>query len=638
MGRSDSTVKITLTKADAKVTERETLTVGMLNAVKIKFSFSSEWDGLSRIAVFTAGNITKDVLLDDSNECFVPAEVCPYKGVAVYCGVYGLRDGVKVIPSVNTWLGVVKDAADPEGAVETKTPGIWEQAISQMNTVAETADEAKKAASGVVERANNGEFKGDKGEKGDKGDKGDAFTYDDLTDEQKDELRPDVEDFVESKEAPAIAVNENLVDDTKFIFAEGYWSGNNKDGFTHTKGVTGSLTYDKRLTDGKIYLVEFDTSYKEGEFGVIGIGATPKSMMYNGSNHIAVFLYAKAEESGACYLRITPYDTFDGTLSNIAIYEVDETGTVEKELTLDTVVSKGHNDNYGFYNVIIGYKNMENNPTSTRTICIGRSALAALKAGHRNISIGTFSLSKLEEGDENVAIGADCAFLIKKGKGNIVLGKGALYKGDELNNNVVIGHSSMKGINPTSTVENNTVVGTQANYYNNGSGNTTVGYRAGFANANGNNNTNVGFEADAADGCNNTITIGANAKATKSNQMVLGGKEITEVVLCGDKSITFAEDGMLQWNPNAGLKAYVKQIEYNSTDGSLQGRVYVVDKYNVQTTKELRVTNVVDSIPVRNSRGNFYVGTPSLDYECTNKKYVDDLFKTIEERLTKGGL
>ena len=89
---------------------------------------------------------------------------------------------------------------------------------------------------------------------------------------------------------------------------------------------------------------------------------------------------------------------------------------------------------------------------------------------------------------------------------------------------------------------------------------------------------------------------------------------------------------------NGNNENYVEQIEYNSTDGSLQGRVYIVDRNNTQTSRELRITSTAESIPVRNANGNFYVGMPRLDYECTPKKYVDDLIKGIEDRLAAGGL
>ena len=73
------------------------------------------------------------------------------------------------------------------------------------------------------------------------------------------------------------------------------------------------------------------------------------------------------------------------------------------------------------------------------------------------------------------------------------------------------------------------------------------------------------------------------------------------------------------------LLGAIKKVEYNSTDGALQGRVYIVDRNNAQTSRELRITAKADSIPIRNANGNFYVGAPKNQYEVTPKSYVDNL-------------
>ena len=86
-----------------------------------------------------------------------------------------------------------------------------------------------------------------------------------------------------------------------------------------------------------------------------------------------------------------------------------------------------------------------------------------------------------------------------------------------------------------------------------------------------------------------------------------------ELTIKGNKKVATAEE----------LEKKVQKVDYNSTDGALRGRVYVVDHTDTQTTKELRTTGTVDSIPLRNARGNFYVGTPTLALECVNKAYVD---------------
>ena len=70
----------------------------------------------------------------------------------------------------------------------------------------------------------------------------------------------------------------------------------------------------------------------------------------------------------------------------------------------------------------------------------------------------------------------------------------------------------------------------------------------------------------------------------------------------------------------------VRQAEYTTADGAIRGYVYVVDHNNSQTVKELCVQGRVDSIPLRDSQGNFYVNQITQPYHCINKKYADDNF------------
>ena len=352
-----------------------------------------------------------------------------------------------------------------------------------------------------------------------------------------------VSSCTQSYEKMSICVGGELVDGN-LIYGTG-WNGDSASGYTHTTG-TGALTLNKTLEAGCFYLVEFDTSYDSGEFGTIGIGGTPKSMMYNGTAHISMVLYATLDNSGGCKLRLSPYDDFEGTLSNFSVRKVVEDGT-EKVLNSFSVLSQDNDNHYGFYNTIIGHENLQNNPTSTRTIAIGFRALKSIMGGHRNVGIGTFSMSQLKEGDENISIGADCMFAVKKGSYNIAMGKGSLYKATEANNNVSIGHNAMKKIDATDSIEGNVAIGSYSNYRNNGNKNTCIGFQSGYTNTNGNNNVCIGAKSDVSDGVSDSVAIGHDSKATKSNQMVLGSENVTEVIFCGNKKINFNADGTVTW-------------------------------------------------------------------------------------------
>ena len=75
------------------------------------------------------------------------------------------------------------------------------------------------------------------------------------------------------------------------------------------------------------------------------------------------------------------------------------------------------------------------------------------------------------------------------------------------------------------------------------------------------------------------------------------------------------------------LGALPKKQDFDFSDGAIRGYVYAIDPNNNQVVKPLCIQAVADTIALRNPRGNFYVYDPTLDYECTNKRYVDNLFK-----------
>ena len=71
-------IQITARGNNAQCTIAENLTSGMVG-LQCKFEFDDAWDGLSRTAVFLAGNERKDVLLT-GDTCTVPWEVLKTAG------------------------------------------------------------------------------------------------------------------------------------------------------------------------------------------------------------------------------------------------------------------------------------------------------------------------------------------------------------------------------------------------------------------------------------------------------------------------------------------------------------------------------------------------------------------------------
>lgn len=126
-------IKVSINKTCARLQNAEPLTAGMIGK-QIELSFSDDWQGLNKIAVFSNGDTTKDVLESQwsDNVVTIPHEVLSTPGKTVSIGVYGyiIVGGEKVlaIPSVVEDIGAVVDGADPSGDPEADpTLPIWAQ-------------------------------------------------------------------------------------------------------------------------------------------------------------------------------------------------------------------------------------------------------------------------------------------------------------------------------------------------------------------------------------------------------------------------------------------------------------------------------------------------------------------------------
>ena len=156
-----------VSKAAITVAQSVLLTSGMVQAVQVRFCFSPEWEGLTRTAVFRAGQVSVSCLLDEQNCCTVPWECLQTAGTHLMAGVYGTRAQEVVLPTVECSLGLICTGAQPaENTPQEPTPTL----VQQLLTTAETA--AQTAAS-VRADADAGLFCGETGPQGPKGDKGD---------------------------------------------------------------------------------------------------------------------------------------------------------------------------------------------------------------------------------------------------------------------------------------------------------------------------------------------------------------------------------------------------------------------------------------------------------------------------------
>lgn len=347
------------------------------------------------------------------------------------------------------------------------------------------------------------------------------------------------------------------------------WSGSLTAGFTHESGYDAELEFNCEglVTIGKDYILEFDSSYISDEFLSVGFGNSYKILVYNGTGHITIPL--RAVDSAVLYWK--PYKNRSFTISNISLKEISEYGT-EKNLEVYSTVSSSNNDNYGFWNVILGDGVMPKAVGSTRCIAIGNYALSELQGGHRNIGIGAFAMSQMTGGEMNISIGADSMFTVKEANGCIAIGKGSMHSGTKLTHNIAIGAGALNG-GTDSVAELNIALGYNAGSACKGDRNIFMGYNTGMELSRGVANVYIGDQCTAANGKNQNVIIGASAKASgsanrsiaigyqaetnKENQAVIGGNNIVETMLKGDlivrgtdgvkRQIVFNSDGTCSW-------------------------------------------------------------------------------------------
>lgn len=113
------------------VRQKEPVTSGSVNVYDVRFSFSDDWAGLVRTAVFRAGGKTASVLLGETGECSIPWEVLKKPGLRLEAGIYGTRGGEVVLPTIWADMAFISAGAAPGDEARPPTPELWEQELAK---------------------------------------------------------------------------------------------------------------------------------------------------------------------------------------------------------------------------------------------------------------------------------------------------------------------------------------------------------------------------------------------------------------------------------------------------------------------------------------------------------------------------
>lgn len=180
----------------------------------------------------------------------------------------------------------------------------------------------------------------------------------------------------------------------------------------------------------------------------------------------------------------------------------------------------------GGWNTATGVYALYNNDGNENT-ATGVYALRSNTYGDWNTAMGTRALWNNKLGSANTAHGVDALYDNTMGSNNTATGWGSLYSNTAGDNNTANGFNALssntKGIY-------NTAVGSEALWSNTtGTYNTAIGASAGDF-ATGSNNTFIGYNANSGfDKLNNATAIGYGALVSASNQVRIGGKEVTSI-------------------------------------------------------------------------------------------------------------
>ena len=128
------------TGAEGSVTGTETLTSGMVGK-QIQLRFDESWTGLSKTAVFRAGEITR-IVANPSDAVTVPPEVLEKPYAKLLVGVYGTdASGELVIPTVMAEGPMIQPGADPTEDGTAKDLPVWKNLQSQINNLSYRLEE-----------------------------------------------------------------------------------------------------------------------------------------------------------------------------------------------------------------------------------------------------------------------------------------------------------------------------------------------------------------------------------------------------------------------------------------------------------------------------------------------------------------
>lgn len=141
-----------------KVQQSDTIVSDSVNVYPCKFTFTAEWKGLTRTAVFRSVynrkvENTLEILLDETNVCNIPWELLVKHGRDLEVGVYGTKGDNLILNTIWQPLGKIYEGAkniDSDNHPDEPTPDVYQQILSQMGNLEDLETDDKSSLVGAI--------------------------------------------------------------------------------------------------------------------------------------------------------------------------------------------------------------------------------------------------------------------------------------------------------------------------------------------------------------------------------------------------------------------------------------------------------------------------------------------------------
>lgn len=131
-------IELTAQKTRLSVDQSEQITSGSVNVYTVHFHFGTPWDGLEKVAVFNIPGKTINVPVKEDNTCIIPWEVTTDYGLILRVGVYGIKTGEVVLPTIWTTIGTIVQGVTLGGAEAGEhTPDIYDLILQKVQELLE---------------------------------------------------------------------------------------------------------------------------------------------------------------------------------------------------------------------------------------------------------------------------------------------------------------------------------------------------------------------------------------------------------------------------------------------------------------------------------------------------------------------